>query len=91
LMSVLTGQAIDAAALFKIGERIVNLERLFNLKHGASRADDTLPPMFLNAESQPIPLEPMLQEFYAAMGWDEQGRPMETTLKELEIETGNWI
>jgi aldehyde:ferredoxin oxidoreductase len=73
LMSVLTGQALDAAALFKIGERIVTLERLFNLKHGASRDDDTLPPMFLNPESQPVPLEPMLQEFYTAMGWDEQG------------------
>jgi aldehyde:ferredoxin oxidoreductase len=91
LMSVLTGQAIDAAALFKIGERIVNLERLFNLKHGASWADDTLPPMFLDNASQPVPLEPMLQEFYATMGWDEQGRSLETTLQELEIETGNWI
>ena len=86
LITVLTGHQMDAAMLFKIGERIVTLERLFNLKHGARRADDALPPMFLHPASHAVPLEPMRQEFYAAMGWDEQGIPLETTLHQLELE-----
>jgi len=78
----------DANTLFRIGERIINLERLFNIKHGAHRDDDCLPPMFLETETShqnPVPLEPMLQDFYTSMGWDKQGQPLEKTLNRLEI------
>ena len=46
LAAVVTGWPIDASSLFLSGERIVNLERLFNLRHGGSAADDRLPDMF---------------------------------------------
>ncbi|GBC61706.1 aldehyde ferredoxin oxidoreductase [Desulfonema ishimotonii] len=70
LVSALTGWPSDVARLFEIGERIVNTERLFNLRHGMTGRDDRLPPMF-----DDVPLAPMLKDFYAAMGWDEKGRP----------------
>ena len=44
---------LDEQALLKIGERIVNLERLFNLREGFSRKDDQLPERF-TTEEMPI-------------------------------------
>jgi len=46
LASALAGLALSPADLLAVGERIVNLERLFNLRHGAGPADDSLPPLF---------------------------------------------
>lgn len=47
------GFDLDEPALIKIGERIVNLERLFNLREGFSRQDDHLPARF-TTEHMPI-------------------------------------
>lgn len=93
LTAAITGWPIDASELFIGGERIVNLERLFNLKHGASAADDRLPDMFFekdyNAGQEPSKphawMEPMVQEFYDVMGWDRQGHPTPQKLMELGI------
>lgn len=85
LTNAFTGLSTDADTLLKIGERVLTLERLFNLKHGATREDDRLPTMFLDAGPDSIPLDPMLRDFYTAMDWDEQGRPSEKKLQELGI------
>jgi aldehyde:ferredoxin oxidoreductase len=93
LAAAISGWPIDASALFVSGERIVTLERLFNLKHGVSAADDRLPDMFFekdyNAGQQPSKpqawMEPMIQEFYGIMGWDKQGHPTPETLAKLGI------
>jgi aldehyde:ferredoxin oxidoreductase len=88
LLAACLNEPVEARTLFTIGERVVTLERLFNLKHGASRADDSLPAMFLKPDETnqpPVPLEPMLQEYYAAMGWDEYGRPSAELLHELGL------
>jgi aldehyde:ferredoxin oxidoreductase len=93
LTSGLTGRPISAVELFNAGERIVNLERLFNLKHGAGWQDDRLPDMFFerdynsgNEPSKPAEwMEPMVREFYGLMGWDEKGCPTEQKLAELGI------
>jgi aldehyde:ferredoxin oxidoreductase len=87
------GQPVAVADLFAAGERIVNLERLFNLRYGASEVDDRLPDMFFekdyNAGQQPSKpvewMEPMKQEFYSVMGWDAQGRPTLEKLTELGL------
>jgi len=91
--AAITGWPVDASALFISGERIVTLERLFNLKHGATAADDRLPDMFFerdyNAGEKPSKphawMEPMIREFYDVMGWDEQGHPTPEKLAELGI------
>ncbi len=93
LAAAITGWPLDAPALFISGERIVNMERLFNLRYGASSADDRLPDMFFdkdyNAGEEPSKphawMEPMIQEFYDVMGWDQQGRPTSAKLAELGI------
>jgi aldehyde:ferredoxin oxidoreductase len=94
LVNSLLGAGVDAPGLFAAGERIVNLERLFNLKHGVSHVDDRLPDMFFekdyNAGQEPSKpyewMEPMKQEFYLVMGWDDEGRPTAEKLAELGID-----
>jgi aldehyde:ferredoxin oxidoreductase len=93
LASELTDQPVSVGDLFAAGERILNLERLINLRFGATEADDRLPDMFFdkeyNAGKQPSKpqewMEPMKREFYAAMGWDENGRPAEEKLDQLGL------
>jgi aldehyde:ferredoxin oxidoreductase len=93
LAAAITGWPLDAAALFISGERIVNMERLFNLRYGASSADDRLPDMFFekdyNAGEEPSKpqtwMEPMIKEFYDVMGWDLQGQPTPEKLADLGI------
>jgi aldehyde:ferredoxin oxidoreductase len=94
LTRALTGLDLSAADMFEIGERIVNLQKLINLKLGATAADDTLPDKFMH---QPITngpasgrrvreLKSMVGEFYRSMEWDEDGVPTPQKLKELGIE-----
>ncbi|MHA1636649.1 MAG: aldehyde ferredoxin oxidoreductase family protein [Candidatus Thorarchaeota archaeon] len=92
MVSAVTGFAIDGKSLLKIGERIWNLERLFNNREGFSAKDDQLPPRF----SQPLPeggsrnriahIDEMLPEYYSLRGWDSDGRPTKEKLKQLGIE-----
>jgi aldehyde:ferredoxin oxidoreductase len=93
LVSGLAQQAVGVGDLFYAGERILNLERMLNRRFGATGADDRLPDMFFdkeyNAGKQPSKpqewMEPMIREFYAVMGWDENGRPTEKKLEQLEL------
>jgi len=93
LASALSGWPLAAADLLTIGERILNVERLFNLRHGATAADDDLPDRFTE---EPLPdgptrgmtvaIQPMVRDFYAAMGWDADGQPTPVKLQELGLE-----
>jgi len=79
--------------LRQTGERIWNLEKLFNLKAGLTRADDTLPPRILK---DPVPagfnkggvceLDVMLPEYYKIRGWSEEGIPGADKLGDLAIQ-----
>jgi aldehyde:ferredoxin oxidoreductase len=95
LLRAATGWDISGEEVRQIGERIVNLERLFIAREGITRQDDTLPRRFLE---EPLPegsgpstgsvleLEPMLDEYYRARGWDvETGLPTEEKLEELGL------
>ncbi|GAA0177073.1 aldehyde ferredoxin oxidoreductase family protein [Clostridium sediminicola] len=78
--------------ILKIGERIWNLEKMWNLKAGFTKADDTLPPRLLN---EPLPegpakgmvnqLDIMLSEYYKGRGWGEDSIPTKEKLEELSI------
>ena len=92
LASALSGWTFSAADLLSIGERILNVERLFNLRHGATRADDDLPDRFTEeplpngpARGATVAIEPMRRDFYAAMGWDDDGWPTPEKLRELGL------
>ncbi|MCF8075592.1 MAG: aldehyde ferredoxin oxidoreductase family protein [Desulfotignum sp.] len=93
IVSAITESSVTGEQLLKIGERIVNTERLFNFKYGATSKDDNLPEKFLTEPIQQGPckgsvvhLNQMLNEFYFLMGWDEKGRISKAKLRELEID-----
>ncbi len=82
LVRDLTGLDIHVEDLMRVGKRVADLERLFNIEHGVRSRDDRLPGMFLteeygSGETAKRGYDTMLQEYYALMGWDRQGRPQE--------------
>jgi aldehyde:ferredoxin oxidoreductase len=94
ILNAVTGRDWTKEQLMKIGERKVNLERLFNLREGLTPAEDTLPWRMLHeplpdgpSEGSVVNLEPMLKEYYEVRSWDrETGHPTPEKLKELDLE-----
>ncbi len=86
--SIVTGMPIEAYEVYRIGERINNLERMFNVREGLDGAADTLPPRFAeepDATGHTVDVGEMLPEYYRERGWDEKGVPTPAKLKELNI------
>jgi aldehyde:ferredoxin oxidoreductase len=77
----------------KIGERVWNVEKAFNVREGFDRRHDTLPARFLKepipegpSKGQKFELEPLLDEYYQARGWDvATGLPTRGKLEELGL------
>ena len=95
MLNMVTGLNFTSEDLYNVGERIINLERLFNLKAGMTVADDTLPGRYLEepltdgaAEGKTVPLQEMLAEYYRARDWDQEtGYPSAKKLNSLNLET----
>jgi len=93
LYSAVTGLGIDQEDVLRTGERIINLERAFNIREGVTRKDDTLPERMLKepypdgpAKGQVVDLEPMLNEYYQFRGWDmKTGIPKRSRLEALGL------
>jgi aldehyde:ferredoxin oxidoreductase len=96
LLTGLTGWDITGKELLKIGERVVNLQRLFNMREGFSRKDDYLPkrvmetPQFGDYHNQPDctihDFDALLDEYYNARGWDKKsGEPTISKIEELGL------
>ncbi|MHA1669525.1 MAG: aldehyde ferredoxin oxidoreductase C-terminal domain-containing protein, partial [Promethearchaeota archaeon] len=90
--SMVTGIQHDTASFLKVAERIVNLERLYNVNLGMDRRNDTLPKRFLEealpkgeSKGQKVDLDSLLDDYYKVMGWNSKGIPTEEKLKELEL------
>ena len=90
-----TGWSMTAADLEQAGERINNLKKMFNIREGWSREDDTLPTRVLT-EKLPTgmvqgvgltedELQLMIQSYYTARGWTEDGLIPEEKLRELNL------
>jgi aldehyde:ferredoxin oxidoreductase len=86
-----TGEAFSAEDVSAAGERIYNLERHYNNLAGFGEGSDTLPERFTKEAStlagskgHVSELEPMLEEYYAARGW-EKGVVPEAKLRALDI------
>jgi aldehyde:ferredoxin oxidoreductase len=97
LLSASTGWDIKGGDLLEVGERVLNLQRLFNMREGLSRRDDMLPERikqrpafgFYEKEDQCAikDFEGMLDEYYEARKWDiETGVPSKEKLKALGLE-----
>jgi aldehyde:ferredoxin oxidoreductase len=92
MINAVTGFDLDAAEIFTIGERIWNLQKLFNLRAGFTRDDDTLPKRLMEeplTEGDPAGRvwirEPLLSEYYAVRSWDPDGVPTLEKLRELGL------
>jgi len=96
MINAATGWDLDLAELERIGERICNLERAFNVREGISRKDDTLP---WRVQHEPIPdgpskgafcppeeLNRMLDEYYELRGWSKDGIPSPERLRALGLD-----
>ncbi|MGV9170409.1 MAG: aldehyde ferredoxin oxidoreductase family protein [Promethearchaeia archaeon] len=97
------GLNLSVDDLKEIGERIVNVNRLFNAVRGIRRADDNLPKRLTEqaaptgpSKGETVELDDMLEEYYHERGWNpETGLPTKETLKRLSLEeemekTGLW-
>tara|TARA_R110000772_G_scaffold49123_4_gene112455 strand:+ start:5510 stop:7339 length:1830 start_codon:yes stop_codon:yes gene_type:complete len=78
--------------LLELGERIYNLERLFNNAAGFTSKDDTLPKRVLTepakggaGKGHVAELEKMLPEYYELRGWTPDGEPTTQTLTRLGL------
>jgi aldehyde:ferredoxin oxidoreductase len=92
VLSAVTGIEYTTGDMIRVGERVWNLERLYNLREGFTREDDSLPPRLLNEAPSEGPskgwvvhLEPMLKEYYRGRAWNENGVPQPKKLAELEL------
>ncbi len=91
ILSAVTGEEYTSEDLMRVGERIWNIERLYNIREGFTRADDTLPARFFDEpiNGRVIDREEFrntLDEYYRMRGWDENGVPTADKLRELHID-----
>ena len=94
-LNLITGWDVTPEDLKHSGERINNLKKLFNIREGWTRADDTLPERVLT-ESLPTgvaqgaglsgdELDMMIATYYEARGWNEDGTIPRPKLAELNL------
>jgi aldehyde:ferredoxin oxidoreductase len=91
-LSAVTGWNITIDEFKKIGERIYNAERVFNiLSFNDGEEYDTLPKRLLEepipegpAKGYTVKLNEMLPEYYTVRGWIK-GRPTRIKLEELDL------
>jgi aldehyde:ferredoxin oxidoreductase len=95
MVGAITGWDMTTEELERVGERVVNLERLFNVREGVRRDADVLPWRVMH---EPIPdgpsagaycppeeLDGMLDRYYALRGWDADGVPTRDRLTALDL------
>jgi aldehyde:ferredoxin oxidoreductase len=95
MVQAVTGFDMSVEELERVGERVINLERLFNTRAGVRRKDDVLPWRVMH---EPIPdgpsagmrcppeeLSTMLDRYYALRGWDADGMPTRERLSALGL------
>ena len=97
LYGIVTGFEITPEEMRKAGERINNIARIFNVREGLGRKDDTLPYKVMHL---PVPdegpskgayvtkkeLDFLLDDYYETRGWTRDGVPSTEKLKELGME-----
>jgi aldehyde:ferredoxin oxidoreductase len=93
LFNAVTGSSYTADTILEAGDRIWNLERMFNLQAGIKPEEDTLPKRLLEEEIQEGPskgwvhkLDVLLPEYYELRGWTKEGIPSAEKLQSLGLE-----
>lgn len=92
MIRLTTGLNMRLDELLAVGERVINLKRVIINKLGITRKDDTLPERILKeslseggTKGHMPDLATMLDDYYQARGWDENGVPTPEKLGSLGI------
>jgi aldehyde:ferredoxin oxidoreductase len=97
IINALTGHSYTTEEYLQAGERVYNLEKMFNYREGFTREDDVLPDRFYE---EPLTLgqgkgkvldrkefDDLLTKYYTDRGWDPKtSRPTDEKLMELGLE-----
>ncbi|PKM82616.1 MAG: aldehyde ferredoxin oxidoreductase [Firmicutes bacterium HGW-Firmicutes-14] len=93
ILTAVTGIHYKPQDLHLAGERIWNLERIYNIREGFSSRDDGLPERLLRepvkngpSKGHVVELDSMLKDYYRFRGWDSTGTPAGKKLSELGLE-----
>lgn len=95
MVRAVTGWPVSLFELMKVGERRINLMRVFNAREGFTRKDDWLPEKLFKplvgtgptagVSISPDELNSALDQYYAMMGWTSEGLPTRSQLAALGI------
>jgi len=90
ILSAVTGENYTSEDLMLVGERIWNVERLYNVREGFCKGDDILPERFFEEKVNERVIDKeeflnTLDEYYRMRGWDDEGVPKGGKLKRLGI------
>ena len=97
MMRAISGWDLTLEEVLMVGERRLNMMRVFNSREGIEAAGDNLPDKFfdkplrggvtdgVHVDRQEF--EAALEEYYGQCGWDkERGVPTNETLKRIDLE-----
>lgn len=95
MMRAVTGWDITVQELMVVGERRLNLFRMFNAREGLDRKADKLPKKFYKQLQGAGPtagmaltheeIESAIDEYYRLAGWTNNGIPTSETMERLDI------
>jgi len=92
MFNTIVGTEYSTEDMMKAGDRIWNLERMYNLKAGVGPDQDTLPNRLLKEPIAEGPskghvhrLSELLPQYYEERGWSTKGVATEVKLAEIEI------
>ncbi len=95
MIRAVSGWNITVEELMAVGERRLNLFRIFNAREGLDRKDDKLPKKFFKALKGTGPtagialtheeVESAIDEYYKLAGWTNNGIPTVETMERLDI------
>ncbi|MBI5525830.1 MAG: aldehyde ferredoxin oxidoreductase family protein [Deltaproteobacteria bacterium] len=90
-LSMIFGRKVTMGDFNEYGARAFQMEKLYNCREGFSRKDDTLPERMLrestfkDVSTSGVPLDEMLDDYYAIRGYDENGVITQKELDRLGI------
>ncbi len=93
-LQLATGESYTVQELYRLGERVSNLQRAFNNRCGTRAEEDTLPPRLLEpfregeAKGKVPDIAAHLKDYYRVRGWTTDGKPSQETLEKLGL---GWV
>jgi len=92
-LELTTGIKLTEQEIMDVGSRITTVERMFGIREGMGRKDDTVPKRFTDtplteggSSGTVMDIELMLDEYYTERGWSlETGHPSHEALRKLGL------